>query len=64
MGSLPTPTNRIGDLAVLYASKHLHDEITEELYRNRVLTICLGDQDHLECYKDTGDCERNRSALR
>ncbi|KAL8941498.1 MAG: hypothetical protein Q9211_001803 [Gyalolechia sp. 1 TL-2023] len=33
-------------LAILRASKDLHDEINQELYRNRVLTVCMNDQDH------------------
>ncbi|KAI4193297.1 MAG: hypothetical protein LQ346_003953 [Caloplaca aetnensis] len=48
----PTPVNRRGDLAILRASRDLHNEITTELYLNRVLTVCFSDQDHFEgCWK-------------
>ncbi|KAL8761161.1 MAG: hypothetical protein Q9184_002690 [Pyrenodesmia sp. 2 TL-2023] len=44
----PPPINGGGDLAVLRASKQLYEEITNEIYLNRVLTICFSDQDHFE----------------
>ncbi|KAL8900049.1 MAG: hypothetical protein Q9207_005878 [Kuettlingeria erythrocarpa] len=59
----PTPVNRRGDLAILRASRDLHNEITTELYLNRVLTVCFSDQDHFdgcwEAYEHTNPCGRS-----
>lgn len=48
----PWPTDLVhpcGSLAVICASKDLYNEITEELYRKRVLTICFNEQGHRDC---------------
>lgn len=63
--SPPPLINRRGDLAVLRASRNLHEEITNEIYLNRVLTICFSDQDHFEgCWQayqhsETTGCGRS-----